>query len=99
LSGLHHKDRWLSCLERFNEGASVKKAAWRCSINKKAAFLWRHRFLALTSDLKARQESGIVQDGKPYFLRSIKGQRHLPRRSRKGRSGFEAWTLPNMFRS
>lgn len=83
LAGLHHKDRWLFYLEKFSEGESVRKAAWRCAINKKAAFLWRHRFLALPSDLRACRESGIVEADETYFLRSFKGQRHLPRRSRK----------------
>ena len=83
LAGLHHKDRWLFYLEKFSEGESVRKAAWRCAINKKAAFLWRHRFLALPSDLRAFQESGIVEADETYFLRSFKGQRHLPRRPRK----------------
>lgn len=83
LAGLHHKDRWLLYLEKFSEGESVRKAARRCAINKKAAFLWRHRFLALPSVLGARQERGIVEADETYFLRSFKGQRHLPRRSRK----------------
>ena len=51
LAGLHHKDRWMFFLEKFNEGESVRKAAWRCGINTKAAFLWRHRFLALPACL------------------------------------------------
>ena len=84
LSGLHHKDRWLFFLEKFSEGESVRKAAWRCGINTKAAFLWRHRFLALPACLKARQESGIVETDETWFLRSYKGQRGgLPRRARK----------------
>ena len=84
LSGLHHKDRWLFFLEKFSEGESVRKAAGRCGINTKAAFLWRHRFLALPACLKARQESGIVETDETWFLRSYKGQRGgLPRRARK----------------
>ena len=83
LAGLHHTDRWLLYLEKFSEGESVRKAAWRCAINKKAAFLWRHRFLALPSEFRAGQESGIVEADETYFLRSFKGQRHLPRRPRK----------------
>ena len=70
LAGLHHKDRWLLYLEGFASGESVRKAARRCGINKKASFNWRHRFLALPSDLKARQESGIVEADESWFLRS-----------------------------
>jgi len=84
LAGLHHKDRWLLYLEGFQSGESVRKAARRCGINKKASFNWRHRFLALPSDLQARQESGIVEADESWFLRSYKGQRHdLPRESRQ----------------
>ena len=84
LAGLHHKDRWMFFLDKFNEGESVRKAAWRCGINTKAAFLWRHRFLALPANLKARKESGIVETDETFFLRSDKGQRGgLPRRARK----------------
>ena len=83
LAGLHHKDRWLLYLEGLKSGESVRKAARRCDINKKAAFNWRHRFLALPSALQARQESGIVEADETWFLRSFKGQRHLPRRPRK----------------
>ncbi len=83
LAGLHHKDRWLLYLEGFQWGESVRKAARRCGINQKASFNWRHRFLALPSDLQARQESGIVEADEAWFLRSYKGQRHnLPRKSR-----------------
>ncbi|EAY56993.1 MAG: probable transposase [Leptospirillum rubarum] len=84
LAGLHHKDRWLLYLEGFAWGESVRKAARRCGINKKASFNWRHRFLALPSGLKARQENGIVEADESWFLRSYKGQRHdLPRKPRK----------------
>ena len=61
LAGLHHKDRWMYFLEKLSEGESVRKAAWRCRINAKAAFLWRHRFLVLPACLKARKENGAAK--------------------------------------
>ena len=67
LAGLHHKDRWMFFLEKFSEGESVRKAAWRCGINTKAAFLWRHRFLALPANLKAREENGIVETDETWW--------------------------------
>ena len=70
LAGLHHKDRWMFFLEKFNEGESVRKAAWQCGVNTKAAFLWRHRFLALRASLRARKESGIAETDETFFLRS-----------------------------
>ena len=88
LADLHHKDPWMYFLEKFSEGESVRKAAWRCGNNTKAAFLWRHRFLVLPACLKARKESGIVENDETWFLRSYKGQRGgIPRRARKRGAG------------
>ena len=71
-------------LGKFSKGESVRMAAWRCEINTKAAFLWRHRFLGLPTCLNARKESGIVETDETWFLRSYKGQRGgLSRRARK----------------
>ncbi len=84
LARLRHKDHWMFYMEGMNEGESVRKAAWRCGINKKAAFNWRHRFLTLPEAVMARHETGIVEADETYFLRSCKGQREgLPRPSRK----------------
>ena len=83
LARLRHKDRWLYYMEGMNEGESVRKAAWRCGINRKAAFNWRHRFLTLPEAVMARHETGIVEADETYFLESFKGQRHLPRLPRK----------------
>ena len=73
-------------LEKFNEGESVRKAAGRYGINTKSAFLWRHRFLALPANLKARKESGIVETDETFFLRSYKGQRSGRRSAKRGLS-------------
>jgi transposase-like protein len=83
LARLRHKNRWMFFMEGMNEGESVRKAAWRCGINKKASFNWRHRFLTLPEAVMARHETGIVEAGEIYFLQSFKGQRHLPRLPRK----------------
>jgi len=83
LARLRHKDRWMFYMEGMNEGESIRKAAWRCGINKKAAFNWRHRFLTLPEAVMARHETGIVEADETYFLESFKGSRHLPRLPRK----------------
>jgi hypothetical protein len=70
-------------MEGMNEGESIRKAAWRCAIGKTTSFRWRHRFLALPETVMARNECGIVEADETYFLRSFKGQRPLPRASRK----------------
>ena len=84
LASLHHKDRWMFFLDKFNEGESVRKAAWRCGINTEAAFLWRHRFLVLPGNLKARKESGLVETDETFFLRFYKEQRGGPENGADG---------------
>lgn len=84
LAGLHHKDRWLFFLEKFSEGEPVRKAAGRCGINTKVAFLWRHRFQALPANLKARKESGIVEIDETFFPAILQGATgRSPKRGQK----------------
>ena len=45
LSGLHHKERWLSYGASLAEGETIKEAAERCRIAPSTAHRWRHRFL------------------------------------------------------
>ena len=73
LAELRHKDRWRFYMEGMNEGESVRKAAWRCGINREAAFNWRQRFLTLPEAVTARHETGIVEADETYFLESFKG--------------------------
>jgi len=65
------------------DGLSVRKAATLCGVDKNTAFLWRHRFLALINTRQALHEEGIVEADETFFLESFKGQRHLPRASRR----------------
>ena len=83
LAGLHKREQWLEYLRALIDGVSVRRAATRCGINKNTAFLWRHRFLALTQQHKAKHEEGIVEADETFFLESFKGQRSLPRPARK----------------
>ena len=64
---LRHKDRWCYYMEGMNEGESVRKAAWRCGINREAAFNWRQRFLTLPEAVTARHETGIVEADETSF--------------------------------
>lgn len=91
LAGLHHKDRWLLYLEGFQWGESVRKAARRCGINQKASFNWRHRFLALPSDLQARQESGISRPTRLGSCAPTRGNDTIS----PGNPDTGAVTLPN----
>ena len=79
LSGLHHKERWLSFGASLAEGETVKASAARCDVAVSTAFRWRHRFLAA-----ARSDSevlkGIVEADETYVLESRKGARGLGRK-------------------
>ena len=76
LSGLHHKERWLSFGASLAKGETVKASAARCDVAVSTAFRWRHRFLAA-----ARSDSevlkGIVEADETYVLESRKGARGL----------------------
>ena len=65
LSGLHHKERWLSFGASLAKGETVKASAARCDVAVSTAFRWRHRFLAA-----ARSDSevlkGIVEADETY---------------------------------
>ena len=43
LSGLHHKERWLSFGASLAKGETVKASAARCDVAASTAFRWRHR--------------------------------------------------------
>lgn len=44
---------------------------------------WRHRFLTRVAEHSDTREAGIVEADETFFLESFKGQRRLPRPSRK----------------
>ena len=92
LSGLHHKERWLSFGASLAKGETVKASAARCDVAVSTAFRWRHRFLAA-----ARSDSevlkGIVEADETYVLESRKGARGLGRKARRRRQGEEARPL------
>ena len=82
LSGLHHKERWLSFGASLAEGETVKASAERCDVAVSTAFRWRHRFLAAA---RHRPEvlKGIVEADETYVLESRKGARKLGRKARR----------------
>lgn len=83
LARLHYPARWKDYAQALIDGLSVRKAAKACGISKNTAFLWRHRFLAAAAKHRATHEAGIVEVDETFFLESFKGQRRLPRPSRK----------------
>ena len=65
------------------DGLTVRKAARQCGISKNTAFLWRHRFLSHAAKHHDARETGIVEADETFFLESFKGQRELPRPTRR----------------
>ena len=93
LSGLHHKERWLSFGASLAKGETVKASAARCDVAVSTAFRWRHRFLAA-----ARSDSevlkGIVEADETYVLESPEGRaRAGTQGTAAGRQGEEARPL------
>lgn len=96
LARLRKRDRWISYAQALIDGRSVRRAAKECGIDKKTAFLWRHRFLNVVATHQAQQERGIVEADETFFLESFKGQRNLPRPARRrGGAGMTAGSSPD----
>ena len=65
-------------------GYSLRKLKKELKINLKTAFFWRHKILyALRDWMKKDEVGGVVETDETYFLESFKGQKELPRKSRK----------------
>ena len=82
LSGLHHKERWLSFGASLAEGETIKASAARCGIAPSTAHRWRHRFLAAVRQAPERL-AGIVEADETFVLESRKGERKLDRKPRR----------------
>jgi transposase-like protein len=83
LSGLHYKEKWLAYLGTMVQSMVLRQAAKECDIDWKTAFRWRHRFLQLPAQLKARLLEGIVEADETFFAYSEKGNKQLSRKARK----------------
>ena len=82
LARLRKREQWQRYAETLIQSLSVRAAAKQCGVDKNTAFLWRHRFLLHAASHRAQHESGIVEADETFFLKSCKGQRHLPRPAR-----------------
>lgn len=83
MARLRNRHLWQGYAEALTRSLTVREAAKHCGVSKNTAFLWRHRFLSQIADHQAQHESGIVEADETFFLESFKGQRGLPRPSRK----------------
>ena len=80
LSGLHHKERWLTFGASLGAGETIREAAERCAPS--TAFRWRHRFLAAVRQAPDRL-AGIVEADETFVFESRKGERKLDRKPRR----------------
>lgn len=53
----------------------MRRAAARIGVHRTTAFRWRHRFLAVQSEVKDNGLTGVIEADGAYVLRSYKGQR------------------------
>ena len=83
LAHLRQRDRWLRFAQALIDGVSIRRAAAQCAIHKNTALRWRRRFLEAPAARQASQVHGIVEADETFFLKSLKGQRHLTRPPRK----------------
>jgi transposase-like protein len=89
LARLRKRGTWKAYAQAVAESVSVRKAARRTGVSVPTAFRWRHRFLTLAKDAKAKTVSGIVEADETFFPKSFKGARKISRAPRKrgGASG------------
>ena len=83
LARLRKRGAWKTYAQAIADSVSVRKAARRTGVSVPTAFRWRHRFLSLAKDAKAKTVSGIVEADETFFRKSFKGARKLSRAPRK----------------
>ncbi len=90
LARLRYRERWLDQAQAIIDSISITQAAQRLEVARSTAFRWRHRFLALPHQIKARRLEGIVEADETCMLKSCKGQpgaRQLEGRQPRHRGG------------
>ena len=92
LSGLHHKERWLSFGASLAKGETVKASAARCDVAVSTAFRWRHRFLAAARRIR-RCSRGSWKRTRPTSWRAGRARAGWGARHGAGRQGEEARPL------
>jgi len=87
LETLRRRDAWLEYAQCLSDGVSLRRAAKRCKIALDTAFRWRHRFLEIPKNKKAKALSGIVEADETFILKSQKGVRNIVGRAPRKRGG------------
>ena len=76
-------DYWQNYAQALIDGLKVLKAARQCGISKNTALLWRHRYFSRAAKHHDARETSIVEADETFFQKSFKGQRELPRPTRR----------------
>lgn len=83
LARLRHKEKWLDYMEGMLGSKVLRQAATDYKISLRTSFRWRHRFLQLPAEMKAKWLEGIVEADETFFAYSEKGSKHLIRKPHK----------------
>jgi len=83
IAHLRKKSKWLSYLACMLNSDTIRKSADKVSVNKKTAFLWRHRFTEWMAHNQPKELNGIVEVDETYYRESFKGSRKLLRKAHK----------------
>lgn len=67
LARLRFKEKWINYIEGMLQSKVLRQSARENKINLKTAFRWRHRFLQLPAQLKAKLLEGIVETDETFF--------------------------------
>jgi len=89
LARLRKKELWLKYMNEMLESRVLRDIAAHFYIDKKTAFLWRHRFSTWLYKDVPQTLNGIVEADETYFRISKKGCRTLGRKAHK-RGGDDA---------
>ena len=83
-------NKWKEYIELMKDGKSLRYIAEKLNINLKTSFYWRHKILKFIQDKQNKDNNnnlkGIVEADETYFNESQKGNKHLNRPRRKGKT-------------
>lgn len=87
LARLRHKEKWADYAEQMAEGKTIRESAAHAGVHRNTSFRWRHRFLTLPANQKAKSLVGIVEADETFFLESCKGKKQGMERKPRKRGG------------
>lgn len=88
LSRLRKKELWLKYFDLMMESRTLRYIEKKLGIDKKTAFLWRHRFTINLVRNLPKKLTGIVEIDETYFRFSQKGCKKMVRKPHKRGGGY-----------